>query len=482
MGGFKLLFVGIMVTLLSCRTAEPPNGAVGSSSPEENKAPLVHADMDTIKARNKLIAITGYDANSYFLYKGRPMGYEYELLKKFAESLDLKLELVVARNKAEIFEMLERGEGDILAANLTVTKQRAEKFSFTEYLSTTRQVLVQKKPDNWQKMKLHEIDNAMIRIQIDLIGKRVHVRKASSYVPRLQNLSDEIGGDINIVEEAGDISTDALIKQVADGTIPFTVSDENIALINQAYLADIDIATPLSFPQQIAWAVRKNSPQLLEAANVWIRQAKKTSDYYVIYNKYYKNRRGFRTRVQSEFFSYRGGKISKYDDMIQAYAKTINWDWRILASQIYQESRFDPEIESWAGAVGLMQLLPETAKDFGVTQTENPSENIKAGTKYIHWLENYWDHIPDEEQRMKFVLGSYNAGQGHVADARRLAEKFGKDQNVWDGNVEEYILRLSERKYFDDDVVRYGYCRGEEPFQYVRNILARYEEYREFLN
>ena len=168
--------------------------------------------------------------------------------------------------------------------------------------------------------------------------------------------------------------------------------------------------------------------------------------------------------------------------MIQEYAKTINWDWRILASQIYQESRFDPEIESWAGAVGLMQLLPETAKDFDVTQTENPSENIKAGTKYIHWLENYWNHIPDEEQRMKFVLGSYNAGQGHVADARRLAEKFGKDQNVWDGNVEEYILRLSERKYFDDDVVRYGYCRGEEPFQYVRNILARYEEYRKFLN
>lgn len=333
-----LVWIALTVVMLSCQ-AETPESRDDENLKQASDSSAVGLDMDRIRARGKLIAITGYDANSYFLYKGQPMGYEYELIKRFAESMDLQLELVIARNKADIFEMLDREEGDMLAANLTVTKQRVSKYHFTEHLSTTRQVLVQKKPDNWRKMKLHQIDRALIRSQIDLIGKQVHVRKATSYFSRLQNLSEEIGGDIDIVEVPGDVSTDELIWQVAEGVIPYTVADENIALINQAYLPDIDIATPLSFPQRIAWAVRQTSTKLLDAANAWIRQARKTSDYHAIYNRYYKNRRGFRRRVQSEYFSYGGGKISQYDKVIKRHAREISWDWRLLASQIYSTLR-----------------------------------------------------------------------------------------------------------------------------------------------
>jgi membrane-bound lytic murein transglycosylase F len=165
----------------------------------------------------------------------------------------------------------------------------------------------------------------------------------------LENLSDEIGGEINIIEAAPELTVEELIKKVADGEIDYTVADDNVARLNQAYYSNLDIATHLSFPQRIAWAVRKNSTQLLDTVNSWIDEMRKTSDYFVIYNKYYKNRNAYASRVKSEYFSNTGGRISEYDDLIKEFADSVNWDWRIIASVIYQESQFKTNVESWAG-------------------------------------------------------------------------------------------------------------------------------------
>ncbi len=445
------------------------------------RRPHAPIDLDDIKKRKRLIALTGYDANSYFIYKGQPMGYEYEMLSRFAKNLGLSLEMRVQKNKDTIFEALMNGQGDILAANLTVTKERRQKYKFTNHLMTTRQVLVQRKPQNWQKMAKAQLSKKLVRHTIDLIGKTVHVRKESSYYSRLRSLSDEIGGDIFIVPAPGDMPTDELIKQVAQGDIDYTVADENIALVNQANYPILDIKTPISFPQKIAWAVRPESLDLLEAVNEWIDQMKKQPLFHVIYNKYYKNKRKFRERLSSEFFSQKTGKISEYDELIKKEANAMNWDWRILAAQMYQESQFDPKAESWAGAVGLMQLMPKTAAGFGATDLLDPVENIRAGTSYLKWLDIYWaQDIPDDEERLKFILGSYNAGQGHVLDARKLTEMHGKNPNLW-AHVSQFVLLLSEEKYFNDRNVRFGYCRGEEPVNYVKGILERYEHYKKFV-
>ncbi len=435
----------------------------------------VERDLNDITSTGKLTALTSYSATSYFIYRGQPMGYEYELLKLLSEALNLDLEIIVIRNLDEIFKQLNSGRGDIIAHGLTITKERKKRVDFTKHHYIIYQVLVQQRPDNWLQMKQHEIDKMLIRSPIELIGKQVHVRKNSSYYARLLNLSEEIGGDIEIVQVAGDYSTDDLIKQVSDGEIKYTVADDNIAKINQAYYHNIDIKTRVSLPQRIAWAVRSNSPQLLKAVNRWILEKKKETDYYVIFNKYFENRRAFKKRMHSEYFSQTGGKISKYDPLIKANAKRIGWDWRLMASQIYQESQFNPTRKSWAGAVGLMQLMPNTAKEFGASKLKNPEQNIQAGASYIEWLENLWQEIPDSSERLKFVLASYNAGQGHVQDARRLAEKLDKDPDLWDNNVAECILLKSKQKYFNDPVVKYGYCRGEEPYNYVKEILERYE-------
>jgi membrane-bound lytic murein transglycosylase F len=227
--------------------------------------------------------------------------------------------------------------------------------------------------------------------------------------------------------------------------------------------------------------VRKNSPELLKAINSWIQKEKKSDAYYVIYNKYFKNRKSFRGRIQSDFYSKNSNKISKYDTIIKENAEKLGWDWRFLCSQVYQESRFDPKAVSWAGAGGLIQLMPATAKEVGVTNSYNPQQNIAGGVRYLDKMRGRFESVEDSIQKVKFTLASFNCGAGHVFDAQRLAEKNGKDPNVWDDNVEEFILKLKSKKYYLDDVVRYGFVRGAEPYNYVRDIFLRYDHYKQFI-
>lgn len=465
----KILSILLIIPLLlSC----------GGDKTASKRIKPVKIDFEQIQEKGKLTALTGYSATSYFLYKGEPMGYEYELLQRLSDYLGVEIEIRLEKNFDTFFDRLNRGEADLIAYNLTVTKQRTEIVDFTEHHSFTRQILVQRKPDNWRQMKLHEIEKSLITNPIDLIGKTVHVTRGSAFVGRLKSLSDEIGGDIEIIEVGGDVTADDLITMVAEGEIDFTVADEHVAWISEAYYSNINVETPLSFPQRIAWAVRKTSPELLNSVNQWISAMQDCTDYYVIYNKYFKNRRAHRTRMKSDYSTVSGTQLSPYDDIIKKYAAELNWDWRLLASMIYQESEFDPAEKSWAGARGLMQLMPKTAEAYGGTNLKDPENNITAGTNFIKWLENYWQEIPDTTERLKFVLASYNVGQGHISDARKLAEKYGKDADVWDNNVDEFILKKSKKEFYDDEVVNFGYCRGEEPYNYVREILERYEQYQ----
>jgi len=449
---------------------------------EVRSQPTFVADLDEILKRDTLRVITTYSSTTYFLYRGEPMGYEYELAKRLADHLGVELQMVLAEDQDQILSMLLEGEGDIVANNLTVTAPRREVVNFTLPLNFTQQVLVQRKPKNWRKMKLHQIEKMMIRNPINLIGLDIHVREKSSYNSRLLNLQEELGGEINIHHLPGTLTTDQIMKMVNDGEIKYTVADLNIAQINAAYYQDLDIQTTVGVMQQIAWAVRKTSPKLLKAINNWIKGVRNTRDYNVIYNKYFKNTREFTTRVKSDFYSKETNKISAYDDVIKAGAARIHWDWRFLSSMVYQESRFDPHEESWVGAIGLMQLMPKTAKSYGYSKLTRPKSNIMAGVAHLKYLNDYWKpFIADSTERVKFILASYNAGQYHVQDARNLAKKKGYDPNVWFDQTEKAMLLKSQKKYFNDPVVKYGYCRGEEPVNYVKEIFERYQYYIEFI-
>lgn len=475
----KLYSLFVLISLLSCSQNLKESRDSNKGVVEEK---VVDFDLDKIKERGSLRALVDNSSTSYFIYRGQLMGYEYELLTLLAKELEVDLEIIVTKSIDDAFKALNNGEGDLIAFTLTVTKERSSRVAFTHPHYTTRQVLVQKKPDQWREMKIHEIEKILIRNQVDLIGKEVHVRKSSSYVERLQNLSEEIGGDIIVVEDEKDVETELMIKKVQENVINYTIADEDIALVNASYYPDIDIATPISFPQQIAWAVRINATGLLEKINNWQYALKKEATYNVIYNKYYNSPRASKARQKSDFSSIQGDKISIYDNLIKQAADSLGWDWKLLAAQIYEESGFNPNEVSWAGAIGLMQLMPDTGNRYNAPNLNNPKENILAGMRHVKHLDALWGKtIEDKNERIKFVLASYNVGLGHVIDARDLAKKYGKNPLVWDNNVAYYLLSKSQSKYFNDEVAKSGYCRCEEPINYVKNVLSRYEQYKQLL-
>ena len=476
MGKIYTLFL-ILLLLVSC-------GGNENDSQDNSKFKLrehqIKKDLNEIKEDGVLNAITIYSSTSYFLYRGQPLGFEYELLSRLAEEMGLKLKITVAHNINERFDMLNRGDGDIIAYGLTITNERKQVVNFTNHHYVTHQALVQRKPSNWRRLPGYKIDKSLTDNVIELIGDTVYVRSNSSYHERILNLEDEIGGDIVIDTLSGDLPTDEIIRMVVDGEIKQTIADYNIAAINKTYYPELDIDTPVSFSQRIAWAVRKNSPELLKRVNEWIDDIKKRDFYYVIYNKYFKNRKSYRRRIESDFYSKNTGKISQYDEIIKENANRLDWDWRLLASLIYQESRFRSNASSWAGAQGLMQLMPAAAREVGLKSVYTPKNNIEAGTRYLTLLSDIWAHIEDTTQRIKFVMASYNCGYGHVKDAVRLAEKFGDDPDKWDNNVENYILKLNSEKYYTMPVVNNGFVRGREPYEYVREIFLRYRHYKKF--
>ncbi len=427
------------------------------------------SDIDEIKKEGVLTAVTDFNSTNYFIYKGEPMGYQFDMLQAFAQHLGVKLELITENNLDEAFKMLDNGEIDIFANNLTITTTRKEHFLFTLPHSTTKQVLVQKK----------SVDYSPIRTPLDLGDKIVYVQAGSASAQRLKNLSEEIGTKVIVVELAK-YEADELIELVANGEIDFTVCDEDVARVNSYYFDNIDIDTPVSFDQNLAWALNKKSKGLQTSLNQWLEGFSKTAEYRIIKGKYFDNPFWAR-RVLSENVRIKMGNISIYDQGFRNASSSIDWDWRLFASLVYQESRFKHNVQSNMGAYGLMQFMPATSKYFGVQHQTDPETQIRAGARYLKWLEKRFDSIPDPDQRVKFILASYNAGIGHVIDARNLARKHGKDPNVWDNNVDFFILNKSNPDYYCDTTVRYGYFKGDETYNYVKQIMQRYKHYQNIL-
>lgn len=423
-------------------------------------------DLQQIKDSGELVVLTLYSSTSYFIYRGQDMGFQYELSEQFAKSLGVKLRVEVARNVDELIEKLLAGKGDLIAYNLPITKEWKDSLIYCGEDVITHQVIVQRAGGR----------NKPLKDVTELIGKDVYV-KPGKYYDRLVNLDQELGGGIHIHEVTNDsISVEDLITQVSQGKIPYTVADNDVAQLNTTYYPNLNIGLSISFDQRASWAVRKDCPQLAAAADKWHEENMTSPAYTASMKRYFEISKAI---VHSPILSLREGKISHYDQLFKKYAPEIDWDWRLLASLAYTESNFDSTAVSWAGARGLMQLMPATARAMGVPEgkEQNPEESIKAAVKYIGATARSFAKVPEEE-RINFVLASYNSGIGHVQDAMALAEKYGKNKYVWRDNVENFILLKSNEEYFTDPVCKNGYFRGIETYNFVRDITSRYEQYK----
>lgn len=462
---FKFLFLLIITSVITgCG-----NWKKSGKENNENDGQVIN-QLEKIKEKGELNAVVDYNSTNYFVYRGRPMGFQYELLQQLSNDLGVTLKVSVSNNLSQTFSGIENGQYDLVAKNLTVNRERKRMVDFIVPLHYTRQVLVQR------AKKEKEDDSLYVYSIVDLQNKTVHVQKNTAYYNRLVYLSNEIGNKINIAEDTI-YGVEQLVARVANGDIDYTVCDENVAQLNKLFYPNLDISLRLSFPQKISWAVKKGSTDWKDFLDNWISEFKKTRKFKTLYHKYFESPR-IVERMDSEYHSLSGGRISEYDELVKKIAAQYNWDWRLISSIIYSESRFNTAADSWAGAKGLMQLMPNTAEAFGIENYELPEQNIRAGILFLNWLNNQLvESLPDSTERVNFVLAAYNVGLGHVNDARKLAEKYGADPNVWDNNVEDFLKKKSVEKYYNDSVVQWGYCRGIEATNYVEKVNDHFNHY-----
>ena len=427
------------------------------------------SDLPQIKEKGLLIVATCNNPVDYFMNEGKPMGFQYELLNEFAKHSGVNIEFLVGNSYTDNLQLLAEGYCDIIASGL-ISPENDFLIANIDTLYQARQVLVQRKPKNWRKMMPEELEKKMVRQPEKLKGKMVYASGSSA----LFDGSDFVPNrHIRFVTIRG-ISSEDLVELVSEGELDYAVCNWAEAQLIAHNFENIDILTELG-ELPVGLLVRPESIELSQGITQWLASYKKTTRYTALCQKYLSEK----TFQENTLFATQTMTISKYDDIFKKYCSEIGWDWKLLAALVYQESRFIPNLRSKRGAYGLMQILPVTLKYFGTDTTASPDRHIAAGVAYIKFLDKMIaPHVDDENERIKFILASYNAGPGHVFDAQRLAKKYGKNDRVWDNNVDSCLLRKSNPKYYKDPAVRFGRCNGKETFAFVNQIMERYEYYK----
>jgi membrane-bound lytic murein transglycosylase F len=428
----------------------------------EDRGKRYASDFNAIKKRRVLRVLLRNNAASYFLYRGELMGFEYELAREFADYHGLRLEVVVPPSHRELTTWLLEGKADMAMGFIEPDpQQRNLGVAFSEPYHYARQHIVVQKND--PASSLAELDH-----------RTIFVRHHSGYWERLSRLQQE-GARFGLRATDDAVETEQLIQMVSRGKYKATMADEHLLDIELAKAVPVRSAYASEELIPHAIALRKRNPQLKQALDAFVKRIYKSEFYNVTYNKYFKSRRSVQRLARGRVVDALKGQISPFDNLVRKYSDHYGFDWRLVTAQMYQESKFNPQAKSPVGASGLMQLMPRTAKAMGIKNTSDPANSIKGGVKYLDWLRDRFDSNLPISERLWFTLAAYNAGAGHVQDARRLARQLGHDADRWFGHTEEAMLLLSEKQYARK--ARYGYVDGKEPVNYVRDIKQRFEAY-----
>lgn len=418
--------------------------------------PSHDTSLSRILNRGEITLVTDNSAHGYYIYRETPMGFEYDLAKAFADYIGVELNVITPGWDA-MFTALKSDKGDFIASSLTRTANREARLDFSrEYMAVQQQVVVRK-------------GKAAINAMEDLNGRTIHIRSHTSYHERLRRIEDQ--GLAVTIKLHENIPTEEFLRQVQTGEIDLTVADSNIIQLNRRYYPDIFPAFAISEKQSLGWAVRTGDQALLEKINEFFDYIKENGTYAKIYNRYYAGTEIFDYVDIKKFHRRLKTRLPRYQDLIVNISEKHNFDWRLIAALIYQESHFDPRAESYSGALGLMQLTRITANEMGVSDRLDPAANIRGGIRYLHTLYQRFDKVPVPE-RIKFALASYNVGYGHVRDAQKIAQRQNLPPASWK-TMETVLPLLRYPKYYQQ--TKYGYARGTEPIRYVKRIYRYYD-------
>ena len=448
--GLWLAALTMFYTLTGWRHEENPQASA--------LAPLITSrSIEEIIQSGHITVITLSNPYSYYEYRNEKKGFEYDLAEEFAKYLGVELSVWVSDRREQLVPDLLAGKGDFIAANLVMTPRDMDQIGFSDgYLQVKHQIVVPR-------------GNETIYTPQDLSGKIVHVEQGSGHQADLEALLSNGAGFEMVTHPT--FAADELIGDVEDKKIEVTIADNHIAMLNRRYFPKITIAGTLNDQETYRWAFPSESWKLAFRINHFFSLIKSNGKFSEIYNHYFDDI-GFFDYMEIRTFHNRiASRLPEYRDWIEKAASVHGFDWRLIAALIYQESHFDPEVISQDGAHGLMQITPTTGECFGVKDLFDPKENIQAGILKLKSLYDLYDKAEDPD-RLFLALSAYNAGQGHIKDARDLARSKNLNPEKW-ASIAEALLLLEQPDYYLYST--YGYCRGTEPVNYVQQIKIYYD-------
>lgn len=392
-------------------------------------------------------------SSDYFLYKGRPIGFQYELLHIMCDSLGLNPRFTLSTDAAEVKEGMLTGTYDLISVDLDEEMADTTGVAFSVPHSSSFPVLICRDGDVAGYPKLLYVP-AHFPAQI---------------LPSL--IGDSAGWQI---VRSSEMDVEEFFGLLQDKKIHYLVSDYNTVLALLPFYPDLTISARIGPEYQRRWVLNPANTTLNKRIDKWLTDFRKTSVYKELCDKYLKPHTKYLTKGSQEK---RSGRISPYDAAIKRMSKARGLDWRFVSSIIYQESRFTTTSIGVGGSFGIMQMMPGTGEHFGVDANSSVESQLYAGISLIASINRQFLDIEDENERMFFVAASYNAGSGHIHDARSLCRKYGGDANVW-LDVEPYLALKSDKKFYTDPVVRNGYFPGKHTIRYTHSVMDRYHGYR----
>ena len=417
------------------------------------------SELERIRQNGVLRVGTLNNQISYYIGTEGPTGLDYELAQRFADYLDVNLEIQPSYALSGLFPALARKEVDLLAAGLTITPERMATFEPTPAYYFARQLLVYKK-GQWRPRDLADLASRK---------EKIAVAAGSSHEQKLIEIQKK--HPTLTWTSIPDADNDELLRLVATEKLDYTIADSmEVALIQRVY-PEVTIALSLTEDEPIAWFINEENDNSLQALLIeFFGELQASGDLAQLEEKYFGHIERFDYVDTRAFVRSLKTKLPKWEALFKRHAG--EFDWRLLAALSYQESHWNPTATSPTGVRGMMMLTNPTAKSVGVTNRLDPEQSIQGGAKY---LQRMMKRIPDSiesHEKIWFALASYNIGFGHLMDARRLTKAQDGNPDQW-SDVKARLPLLRKRQYHQH--TRYGYARGDEAVHYVESIRRYYQ-------
>ncbi len=431
-------------------------------------------EFEKIQERGVLRVGTLNNQLSYYIGPDGPAGLDYELARKFAEELGVKLEIKPAFRQADLFPALKKGDIDIIATGLNQTPQAVKLFRpGPAYYYVSQQVVYKKgqlRPRDIEGLIKYQVSKESdSNDNITAAASTLKIVEQSQYVPTLTAIKNQYP-ELQF-EIVGDADARDLLKSVSTGDLRFTVTDSVELSLAQRLYPDLALAFELTEDQPVSWFTRRSEDESLYGMLIeFFGNIKQSGQLASLEEKYIGHIEAFDYVDTRAFIRALDDKLPKWAPLFQKYSE--EFDWRLIAALAYQESHWKPKAKSPTGVRGMMMLTLPTAKSVGVTNRLDPDQSVRGGVEYLRRIVARVPDTINDHEKIWFALASYNIGYGHMLDARRLTKAQGGDPNAW-SDVKERLPLLRQKRYYSQ--TRYGYARGDEARNYVENIRRYYQ-------